>query len=61
LLFACCFAGVAGCGGGGSNSGGGGTQNADATPLGSYSIQVTTSGGSVSGAAPVTVALTVTQ
>ena len=61
LLFACCFAGVAGCGGGGSNTGGGGTQNANATPPGSYSIQVTTSAGSASGVAPVTVALTVTQ
>jgi hypothetical protein len=60
LLFACCFTGVAGCSGGGS-TGGSGTQNANTTPLGSYSIQVTTSGGSVSGAAPVTVALTVTQ
>ena len=60
LLFACCFAGVAGCGGGGSNTGGG-TQNANSTPPGTYSIQVMTSAGSVSGAAPVTVALTVTQ
>ena len=61
LLFACCFAGVTGCGGGGSNTGGGGTQSANATPPGSYSIQVTTSPSSMSGAAPVTVALTVTQ
>jgi hypothetical protein len=62
VLFALCLGGgILGCGGGGSSTGGGGTQNANATPPGSYSIQVTTSAGSVSGAAPVTVALTVTQ
>jgi hypothetical protein len=61
LLFACCFAGVAGCGGGGANTSGGGTQNANSTPPGSYSIHITSSAGSMSGAAPVTVALTVTQ
>jgi hypothetical protein len=59
LLFAWCFAGVAGCGGGANT--GGGTQNANSTPPGSYSIHVTSSAGSVSGVAPVTVALTVTQ
>jgi hypothetical protein len=60
MLFAFCAAGVTGCGGGGSN-GGGGVQNANATPPGSYSIQVTTSAASVSGTAPVAVSLTITQ
>ena len=60
MLFALCAAGMTGCGGGGSN-GGGGVQNANATPPGSYSIQVTTSAGATSGTAPVTVSLTVTQ
>jgi sugar lactone lactonase YvrE len=61
VLFALCLGGgILGCGGGGSTTGGG-TQNANSTPPGSYSIQVTTSAGSVNGAAPVTVALTVTQ
>jgi hypothetical protein len=61
MLFALCLTGMLGCGGGGSNSGSGSTQNANATPPGSYSIQVTTLAGSASGAAPVTVSLTVTE
>ena len=59
LLFAVCVAGVMGCGSSGSN--GGSVQNANATPPGSYSIQVTTLAGTTSGAAPVTVSLTITQ
>jgi hypothetical protein len=61
MLFALCLTGMLGCGGGGSNSGSGATQNANATPPGSYSILVTTLAGSASGAAPVTVSLTVTE
>jgi hypothetical protein len=60
MLFALCLTGMLGCGGG-SNSGSGGTQNANVTPPGSYSILVTTLAGSASGAAPVTVSLTVTE
>ena len=56
LLF--CVSGMTGCGGGGTNSTGG-VQNANATPAGSYSIHITTSAASGSGA--VTVALTVTE
>jgi sugar lactone lactonase YvrE len=61
MLFALCLTGVLGCGGGGSTSGGGGTQNANATPPGSYSVEVTTSVGTSTGAPPLTVSLTVTQ
>jgi hypothetical protein len=61
MLFALCLTGMLGCGGGGSNSGSGAAQNANATPPGSYSIRVTTLAGSASGAAPVTVSLTVTE
>jgi hypothetical protein len=61
VIFAACLSGVLGCGGGGSNSGGVGVQNANATPPGSYSIQVTTSAGATSGVTPLTVSLTVTQ
>jgi sugar lactone lactonase YvrE len=61
MLFALCLTGMLGCGGGGTTSGSGGTQNANVTPPGSYSIQVTTLAGSASGAAPLTVSLTVTQ
>jgi hypothetical protein len=61
LLFAFCVAGVIGCGGGGSGNTGAGTQTANATPPGSYSIQVTTSVGSTTDTSPVTVSLTVTQ
>ena len=62
LVAICLGGGVIGCGGGGSNSSsGGGTQNANATPAGTYSIQVTTSAGTTSAAQPVTVSLTVTQ
>jgi hypothetical protein len=53
------LAGMAGCGSAGSNSGS--VQNANATPPGSYSVQVTTLAGTTSGAAPVTVSLTITQ
>jgi sugar lactone lactonase YvrE len=61
MLFPLCLTGMLGCGGGGSNSGTGSTQNANLTPPGSYSILVTTLAGSASGAAPVTVSLTVTE
>lgn len=61
MLFALCLTGILGCGGGGSNSGSGGTQNANATPAGTYSIQVMTSVGSSNGIPPLTVSLTVTQ
>jgi hypothetical protein len=61
VLFSICLSEMLGCGGGGSNSGGGGGQNANATPPGSYSIQVMSLVGSASGAAPVAVSLTVTQ
>jgi hypothetical protein len=61
MLFALCLTGMLGCGGGGANSGSGAAQNANATPPGSYSIQVTTLAGGASGAAPVTVFLTVTE
>jgi hypothetical protein len=61
MLFALCLTGMLGCGGGGATSGSGGTQNANVTPPGSYSILVTTLAGSASGAAPVTVSLTVTE
>jgi hypothetical protein len=60
MLFALCLTGVLGCGGG-SKSGGAGTQNANATPVGTYSIQVTTSVGTSSELPPLTVSLTVTQ
>jgi sugar lactone lactonase YvrE len=60
MLFALCLTGIFGCGGD-SKSGGGGTQNANATPAGTYSIQVTTSVGTSSGLPPLTVSLTVTQ
>jgi sugar lactone lactonase YvrE len=61
MLFALCLTGMLGCGGGGATSGSGGTQNTSVTPPGSYSIHVTTLAGSASGAAPVTVSLTVTE
>jgi hypothetical protein len=61
MLFVLCLTDMLGCGGGGSNSRSGATQTANATPPGSYSIQVTTLAGSASGAAPVTVSLTVTE
>jgi hypothetical protein len=62
LLCMLCFAGgVLGCGGGSSNGSGGSTQNANATPPGSYSIEVTTSAGTADQTAPVTVSLTVTE
>lgn len=61
MLLALCLTGILGCGGGGSNSGSGGTQNANATPPGTYSIQVTTSVGASNGIPPLTVSLTVTQ
>jgi hypothetical protein len=61
MFFALCLTGMLGCGGGGANSGSGAAQNANATPAGSYSIRVTTLAGSASGAAPVTVSLTVTE
>jgi sugar lactone lactonase YvrE len=60
VLFALCLTGMLGCGGS-SKSGGGGTQNANATPAGTYSIQVTTSVGASNGIPPLTVSLTVTQ
>jgi hypothetical protein len=60
MLFAFCVAGVTGCGGA-SNGGSSGVQNANATPPGSYSIQVTSSAAGVSGTAPVTVSLTITH
>jgi sugar lactone lactonase YvrE len=54
--------GMIGCGGGGSNSGSGSTQNANATPPGSYTVQITTAVGSVIDSAPsAAVSLTVTQ
>jgi hypothetical protein len=59
MLFALCLTGVLGCGG--SSNSGGNTQNANATPSGTYSIQVTTSVGASNGIPPLTVSLTVTQ
>jgi sugar lactone lactonase YvrE len=59
MLFALCLTGILGCGGGSKS--GGGTQNANATPPGSYSVEVTTSVGTSTGAPPLTVSLTVTQ
>jgi sugar lactone lactonase YvrE len=59
MLFALCLTGILGCGGGSKS--GGDTQNANATPVGTYSIQVTTSVGAASGIPPVTVSLTVTE
>jgi hypothetical protein len=61
MLCALCLTGVFGCGGGASNGGSGGTQNATATPAGTYSVQVTTSVGASNGIPPLTVSLTVTQ
>jgi len=60
VLFALCLTGMLGCGGG-SKSGGGGTQNATATPPGTYSVQITTSAGASNGIPPLTVSVTVTQ
>jgi len=57
MLFALCLTGILGCGGGSSNSGSGGTQNANATPVGTHSIQVTTSVGASNGIPPRTVSL----
>ncbi len=59
MLFALCLTGILGCGG--SSKSGGVTQNANATPAGTYSIQVTTSVGATSEIPPVTVSLTVTE
>ncbi len=59
LLCAFCLSGVVGCGG--SSKSGRGTQDANATPAGTYSIQVTTSVGASNGIPPLTVSLTVTQ
>jgi hypothetical protein len=62
LLILCFAGGLAGCGGGGSNSGSGSTQNANATPPGSYTVQVTTTVGTLVDSAPgAAVSLTVTQ
>jgi sugar lactone lactonase YvrE len=61
MLCALCLTGLLGCGGGRATSGSAGTQNANVTPPGSYSIQVTTLVGSASGIAPVTISLTVTE
>jgi sugar lactone lactonase YvrE len=62
VLFAICLSGgMAGCGGRDSSNAGGGTQNANATPAGTYSFQVTTSAGASSGIPPLTVSITVTQ
>jgi hypothetical protein len=60
VLFALCLVGQLGCGGS-SKSGGGSTQNANATPPGTYSVQVTTSVGASNGIPPLSVSLTVTQ
>ena len=61
MLLAFSVASMTGCGGASSNSGSGGVQNADATPEGSYSIQVTTLVGASIDATPITVSLTVTE
>lgn len=61
LLFAFCVAGLTGCGSAGSKGGSGGVQSVNATPPGNYSILVTTLVGTATGAAPVTVSLSVTQ
>jgi sugar lactone lactonase YvrE len=61
LLFAVCLSGLLGCGGGGSGNSAAGTQNARATPPGSYSIQVTSMANNTTGVSPVTVSLTVTE
>jgi hypothetical protein len=58
MVFALCLMGILGCGGGLKS---GDTQNANATPVGTYSIQVTTSVGAASEIPPVTVSLTVTE